>query len=570
MTISIIEKLNNSQHQLTTQGAPFELVSIEIKGHKYLSYKNSPDTVRELIDKGREFSEQPFLTYMGATTSYCEFFKRVDSLAWQLQKEYQLKSGDRIAIAMRNRPEWVESYAAIMQIGAVVVPLNSWGSRDELAHGLLDSQAKVLICDVERQEKISKLDALGDLYQIVVDPQKYQQKKDGSSIYEKLIRTSIGKKPELVEDLNGDSPAQIMYTSGTTGKAKGAFSSQRSICQAIVNMEFHAMCSAMAEPDAFAPLIDSGLTPSSLLSVPLFHVSGCYAAFLLNVRAGRRLVMTYKWDPEEALKLIESEKITSFSAAPAMVIELLRHPKLTDYDISSLFALGGGGGACPPAFKAAIEEAMGGAYVGTGYGMTESNATGSSCVGSAYSKKPQSAGKLSPIVEFKTVNENGDPLKRGEAGEIWLKSITNIKEYWNRPDETANCFRDGWMATGDIGYIDEDDFVFIVGRKKDVIIRAGENIYPAEIEALVSKLPGIMESAVIGVPDQVLGEVAVLVARVSGPSEEIASDINSCIKGKLAGFKVPEKIIFRSKAFPKNATGKILKDALREELTKFI
>jgi acyl-CoA synthetase (AMP-forming)/AMP-acid ligase II len=318
----------------------------------------------------------------------------------------------------------------------------------------------------------------------------------------------------------------------------------------------------MANPKAIEKMFAGGFAPCTLLSVPLFHVSGCYAAFLLNLRGGRKTVMMYKWSPEEALELISKERVTIFSAVPSMVMDLLRHPDFDSSDTSSLFSLGGGGAACPPAFKEIISNTLSTSYVGTGYGMTESNAICASCTGDAFMYKPDSAGTLSPLVEWQTRDEQGQPLPAGASGEIWLKSVCNIKQYWNKPDANNINFDGDWMATGDIGYLDEENFVYLVGRAKDLIIRGGENIYPAEIEACLSLHPGISEAAIIAVPDERLGEVPGAVIKPRNGAEICHDDIKTYLSNKLAAYKIPQNIWISNQDLPRNASGKILKSEL--------
>lgn len=558
----IVKALHDAHQQLISPGSPYEIVEREFGDQRFRCFAGAPESLRELLDAGRQHGEQPFTHYLGDELSYREFFQRVDALGYQLIHQLDISAEDRIAIAMRNRPEWLEAYAAAVSLAAVVVPLNSWGTAEELAYGLEDSQARLVICDPQRAALIKPT---ANLRVLVVDEHRPDHPKQGESEYEQLLGAALGQAMPDTGPVDPEAPIQIMYTSGTTGKPKGAVSSHRNICQALMAFEYHAYCSVMANPEAMNHMMNSGVAPCTLLSVPLFHVSGCYAAFLLTLRGGRRLVLSYKWDAEAVLQLIEQQKVTIFSAVPAMVIDLLQHPKFEDYDTSSLFSIGGGGGACPPLFKQAIDQRYSQSYIGTGYGMTESNAICSNCTGAAFNYKPTATGTLCPIVDFKTCDEQGNELPTNATGEIWLRSPTNIREYWHKPEASAELYRDGWMATGDTGYVDEEGFVFLVGRSKDVIIRGGENIYPAELEQLLSLHPKIKESAVFALPDPVLGEVPALVAELTPGSQIDQAEVASYIGQHLAAFKIPQQCWFVDQPLPRNATGKIMKKQLQEK-----
>jgi long-chain acyl-CoA synthetase len=354
----------------------------------------------------------------------------------------------------------------------------------------------------------------------------------------------------------------IMYTSGTTGTPKGALSTQRAICQAIMNFDCAAMASAMVNPEAIGAMMKKGFAPAQMLAVPLFHVSGCHAVFLTALRAGRRIVMLYKWDVARALQLIESERVTVLSAAPGMLTELLESPLFAQTDTSSLFGLGGGGAATAPRTARLLMERVPDAYPGTGWGMTETNAIGSSFTGTPFREKPASAGFLHPVVELDIRDEEGHSVATGSAGRLWIRTPTLVSGYWNRPEVNAAEFRDGWFDSGDIGYLDAEGYLFLSDRAKDMVIRGGENIYPAEIEAVLMECPGIAEVAVFGIPDETLGEQ--LAAAVHASDRHIdAAAIRDFAAERLAHFKVPQVVWLHETPLPRNAAGKILKQELK-------
>jgi acyl-CoA synthetase (AMP-forming)/AMP-acid ligase II len=331
-------------------------------------------------------------------------------------------------------------------------------------------------------------------------------------------------------------------------------------------MECAQIASAMCNGEKFAAMFERGHSPTSLLGIPLFHNSGCHSQFLLSLRGGRRIVMMYKWDPERALDLIEQEHITSVAAAPAMLIALLEHPEFDRRDTSSLFAFGAGGAATPPLLRRLMSEKLPGHFFGTGWGMTETNAQGVSIAGDLVYEKTGSSGLAHPIVDIEVRDAAGSVLPAGETGEFWLRTPTLIREYWNRPEANASDFTDGWYRTGDIGYVDEDGYVYLADRAKDMIIRGGENIYPVEIEHAFLELDAVAEVAVVGVPDERMGENVAAIIRLHDGASMSEEELIAYARGKLAGYKVPCFVLLREEPFPRNSTQKVLKQPLREEI----
>ncbi|GAB3276440.1 class I adenylate-forming enzyme family protein [Parahaliea aestuarii] len=555
---ALVSAMDTARQQLTGPGAPWELEQRTINGVELRCYKQAPGTLRDAIDSGRTHGDRICVSYEDERYTFDAFFEAADRLANHLVSNCGVHRGDRVAIAMRNYPEWMMTFVAAVSIGAIVVPLNSWGKTEELCYGIQDSGSRIVVCDSQRLELIR--DALPELdcKAILV--------RGGDAGDERVEPWSVSqqqaaKHPE-VEISPGDL-AIIMYTSGTTGKPKGAASTHFAVAQALYNFEFHAAQSAMANMPTIEKMLGSGFDSATLLAVPLFHVSGCYAIFLGNLRGGRKTCIMYKWDPARALEIIESERITVFTGVPTMTMALLEHPNFASTDTSSLFALGAGGTACPPHLTDLIYSKLPDAYPGTGYGMTETNATGSSCTGAAFRLRPNAAGNLSPIVEVRTVNENGEALPAGETGELYLRSPTNVQRYWNLPEASAATFIDGWVATGDIGHVDDLGFLYVVDRVKDMVIRGGENIYPVEVEGVLLTHPAVHEATVFGVPHQRWGEE--LMASVY-LGEDVASEeeLRTFLGEHLAAFKVPARILISSGELPKNATGKVLKKAIRD------
>lgn len=552
------QALVNSEAQLTSPEQAWEIEKQTIDGVEYKCYKNAPKTLAELFAPAREHGDKTFLVYQDEEISFTEFFEKADAIANQLISE-GIGKGQQVAIAMRNYPEWMMAYTGIALSGAVVVPLNSWWQGEELAYALQDSKAIKVFCDQQRYDSIAdKIDDLG-VSAVIARPES-----ETSLSFGKYAAHQLGSAaPEI--DVDTEDTAMIMYTSGTTGKPKGAESSHRSICQAIFNFEFAASSAAMADLDTIMKMLEKGFEPTSLLAVPLFHVSGCHSVFLLSVRAGRRVIMMYKWDVEQALKYIQDYRATMVSAVPAQAKEMLESPLFEQYDTSSLFGLGGGGSAQPAGMSDLIYKKLPDGFPGTGYGMTETNAVCCSMSGAAYKYKPASTGTPAPIVEIRICDENGEELNQGEHGEIWIKTPTAIKGYWNKPEANQESFVNGWYRTGDVGYLDEEEFLYITDRIKDMVIRGGENIYSAEIETCISKLEEVAEVAAFGIPHDTLGEELAVTIRVKTGFSLEEQAVKSHCSANLAGFKVPGHVFFRSEEFPINATRKILKKPLKEE-----
>ena len=568
MSTDIVSKLAESREQLIQPGAPFELYEETHNGIVYKLYKNAPATVRESLAVGRNHGEASFVQYQDESWNFNQFFQGVDAIAYQLIHKYKINKGDRVAIAMRNYPEWMMAYTAAISLGAVAVPINSWGQRDDLLYALEDCNASIVFCDQQRYDFIADDLAGIQVRAVVVRPTAAINSAQAES-YQDFIGdlASASQTPldEFAFDISPDDEAMILYTSGTTGRPKGAISNHRNIAQVLMNFEYHATQSAMTNGEAIEKMMTSGFPSKSLLAVPLFHVSGLYAQFLLSLRGGRSILMMYKWDPLQAIKLIESERVTTLSAAPSMVLDLLDHPEFDSADTSSLMVASGGGAASPPRMANLIKEKIVAPYPGSGYGMTETNASCCSGTGASFWYKPRSSGTLSPAMEFKTIDENGNDLPKGERGEICLRSIGVVAGYLNKPEATAESFVDGWFLTGDIGYIDDEGFVFIVDRAKDIIIRGGENISAAEVEGCYLEHPAIREAGAFAVPHDTLGEELGLAVYFKDGQSADAAELKAFAAEKMAHFKVPAHYWIREEPLPRNAANKVLKKQLKEE-----
>ena len=543
--------------ELTGPGGQYELEETTIRGVPTRTFKNIPPSMRQLFDVCRTRGDRSFLVYEDEDWSFADVMSSHDALGDVLVHRYGVQPGDRVAIAMRNYPEWIIAFAAITSVGAIAVSMNAWWKRDELAYGLEDSGASVLIGDRERIEIAAPSLAQPGLQGLAVRAEG--PLPEGVERWEDVV-TPGAPLPEV--EIHPDDDATILYTSGTTGFPKGAVSSHRAVLSALACFGLRASVHTARYPK------DSEghpYPPCFILCVPLFHVTGCIAVTLTSFASGARIVMMHKWNPERALELVERERITNFVGVPTMSWDLLESPAFGKYDTSSLLSVGGGGAPAPPTLVERVDKSFGRARPGIGYGMTETNAYGPQNAGDDYIERPTSAGRAVPPMELRVTDEEGNPLPPGGVGEIWFRGPNLIRGYWNKPEATAETLKPGrWLATGDIGRL-EDGWLYINSRARDMILRAAENIYPAEIEHRLDAHPSVAESAVVGVDHETLGqEVKAFV--VLAPGFEIDLDELARFTGEgLAAIKVPAHWEIHPEPLPRNAAGKILKTVLTGE-----
>ncbi len=540
---------------LTGPGAPFEIVERLVDGHPIKQFAELPKSMREAFALARLHGDKPFLVYEDETWSFSRLMARVDEIADALVHHHSIRPGDRVAIAMRNYPEWIVSFAAILSVGGIAVCMNAWWKADELAYGLDDSGAKLLIADIERIEIAKPRIASGGLRAVVV--RHDGPLPTGVERLQDILRAGAAM-PEV--DVHSHQDATILYTSGTTGFPKGAVSTHHAMLSALRAFACRAIAGAMTQP----PKEPSPYPPCFILVVPLFHVTGLVPVMLSSFLNGFKLVMMYKWSPERALELIERERVTQFVGVPTMAFDLLESKDFPLRDTSSLASVGGGGAPAPPELVARIDKSFSRARPGLGYGMTETNAYGPQNSGDDYLCKPRSAGRSVPVLEVRAFDEQMNPLPPGEVGELCFRGPNLIRGYWNKPEATAQTIVHGWLKSGDLGRVDEEGFVFVEDRAKDMVLRAGENVFCAEVEAIIYEFPGVHEAAVFGVPHERLGEeVACSVLPKQGRTIDVAA-LQAFVEARLASFKVPTIVEVVREPLPRNAAGKILKRELRD------
>lgn len=559
---SEILRFNEAVATLTSQGQAFEVNTVELRGISYRNFAALPANLGEYFTVMLQHAQKDFAVYLKERYTYTEGYQHSCEFGAALLERYRLSKGDRVAILSRNNPQWMMAFIGTTAVGGVAVPMNAWWTTEELDYGFADSGARIVVADRARVKRLLPVAKKYGLQIIAID--------DCSDLgveqtpFAELLRDHHGASMPAVE-VALDDYATIMYTSGSTGHPKGSLSSHRGVLSALYSW----MCMGVATKIAATQEVrEQGLSPAALVTIPLFHCTGSHSAFMLSLVVGRKMVIMHKWDAEEALRLIEAEKITWFNGVPTMSAELQAAAETTDRDISSLTEIMAGGAARPPDQVKKISGTFKKSVPGIGYGLTETNALGTVNAGAFYIARPDSAGRAVPAVtEFRIVGEDGAELPAGERGELCIKSPANILGYWNKPEATAEAFVDGWFHTGDVAYLDEDGFLYIVDRIKDIIIRGGENISCLEVEAAIYAHPGVNEAVVFGLPDDRLGEIVGAAVVMREGIEMNAETLRDYLTERLAGFKIPAHIWFRTEQLPRIASGKIFKRQIKADYT---
>ena len=521
----------------------FEIEQVTIRGNRIKVFKNAPPSVRALWQLAAIHGGATYLVYEDRRYTYAQAQEISNAFAAHLVS-LGVGKGDRVAIAMRNLPEFPLAFWAAASIGAVVVPLNAWWTGPELAYGLSDSGARVLVADDERLARVKE-----HLGETAVE-----------HVFTNVEGFPTASLPDV--DIDPEDDATILYTSGTTGRPKGAVGTNRNFTAHVMNAMYGALEGAAAD----ASTASAGPPPqaATVLTFPLFHVGGLQSTLAPLTMAGGKIVLIFKWDTQKVLDLIHDEGITIMAGVPTTMFELLDEAKRQGRDLGAVSSLASGATLVPPELVKRIDQ-QAHASPGNGYGLTETSGAAVSNGGANYVARPDSVGKpASPVMSVKIVDDNNNEVPTGETGEICIQGPTVFKGYFNLPDATAAAIVDGWFHTGDVGRLDEDGYLYVVDRIKDVIIRGGENIYAAEIEGVLYEHPDVQEAAIVGLPDEKYGEIVGAFVRLHDGATATADDLREWVAGRLAAFKVPAVVELRDDELPRNATGKILKRELRE------
>ncbi|MBL8774156.1 MAG: acyl--CoA ligase [Phenylobacterium sp.] len=558
--------------RLTAPGAPFEIEERVIRGVPTRTWKNAPPTLRDVFLNGQRFKDREFLVYEDDRATYDSFGRATIALAHRLIAD-GVKKGDRVAVIMRNLPEWPVCFWAGVLAGAIVTPLNAWWTGPELEYGLADSGTKIAFVDDERLDRIADvLPGLSGLEKVYVTRHAGAPATPRTERLEDVIGpvNDWGRLPErAVPDvpLDPEDDATILYTSGTTGRPKGALGTHRNMTS---NLGASGVAAARNFLRAGEPLpeMDATRLPQrvTLLVVPMFHATGLSATLGPTMSAGGKIVLMRRWDAEPAMRLIQDEKVSSTGGVPTIAWQLIEHPARANYDLSTLLTVSYGGAPSAPELVRRIAEVFPGSQPGNGWGMTETTATFTSHLGQDYLNRPDSAGPAAPVGEMQ-IRDPADGktvLPAGSVGELWVKGPQVVKGYWNKPEATAETFQEGWLRTGDLARIDEEGFLFIIDRAKDMLIRGGENIYCVEVENVLYDHPDVMDAALVGIPHKTLGEEPGAVVHLKPGGAATEAELRDFVRARLAAFKVPVKVAFWPETLPRNANGKIMKSELKK------
>jgi long-chain acyl-CoA synthetase len=548
--------------QLTGPGAPFEVVTETVADRPMRNWKNRERSLREKVANWGLRGDQDCMIHGARRIRYGEFARLCFGAAGRLSDAHGLRKGDRVAVLSYNSPDWLIALFGAVSAGGIGVGLNGWWATEEIEYGLNDSGSRFLVVDERLWPRVAplagRLESLEKIFFVGAQP------PPGTLPIADLLVPSDTVPTVPIDE---DDPFVILYTSGTTGRSKGCITTHRGTIAQVTGIVFSSVVGALT--GGASPVPQTGGQPASLLTSPLFHVGGLHSGVCTALTAGAKLVFSEgRFDPEQVMRLIQDEKISLWGAIPTMLHRVVHHPKVREYDLSSLRSISFGGAPTPPeTIEKAREVLPIEPSFANAYGLTETHGVATVNGGKDLLGRKTSVGRPIPVLELEVVDEDGKPVPDGERGELRFRGATVTPGYWNRLDATAQTVRDGWLYTGDVGYRDADGFFYVVDRAKDMIIRGGENVYCVEIENCLADHPEIDEAAIVGVPDPELGErVKAVVRRVAG-SQLSPEAVRAHVAAHMASFKVPEFVEFCDDPLPRNPAGKILKNLLRGATT---
>lgn len=580
MPTPLMQHYLSTWEEMAADGGQFEMTEINVRGVPMRVFKNAPPTMRAFWELTAGYADRDYVVYEDERYTYAEVAATVRSLAHYLRETHGVSNGDRVAISMRNFPEWVMTYWATVSIGAAVVGMNAWWTSEEMKFGMSDAQPKVAVVDDERLERLLPVldDVRAEAPVHVISVRSDRDLPADCSRWNDVVDASSAPADLPPADIDPDDDACIFYTSGTTGFPKGAQLTHRGSVHNVMNLVFMSLTAATAEAKAKAAgdiegkemgnLTSTASQPVYMAPTPLFHVTANNCLLQPCTLVGGKIVLTYKWDPGRALELIEREGVTTFSGVPTMSRELIAHPDWEKRDTSTIQGMGGGGAAVQPDLVDKIDKSLSKGAPSTGYGLTETHGIVTANAARFFVEKPASCGRAVPVCDVKLVDDEGNDIAiTPEArGQLCVRGPIVVKGYINRPDATADAIRDGWFNTGDIAMVDDDGFIYIVDRAKDMVLRGGENVYSAEVEAAIYQNESVAEAAVFGVPDDRLGEEVGVAIYLHPGSSLTAEELQEFLGASIAKHKVPRYIWILDEQLPRNASGKFLKRDLKERL----
>jgi acyl-CoA synthetase (AMP-forming)/AMP-acid ligase II len=546
---------------LTAPGAPYEMVPYTRDGVTRREWLHAPRSLRAVLEASLAHGDRPFLVLDDEVWSYADHHRAVAALADHLAREVGVGAGDRVGIAMRNLPEWSVALFAVTALGAVAVPFNAWWGAAEMAAMLAETAPVAMVVDAERAARLAAATP--------TPPPTLVARPDGPpplgiDLGAILAASTAVELPPA--DVGPDDVATLFTTSGTTGRAKAAIGTHRNVCTNLLSRSWYRDLRSVAAGGPFPP--PPALPATTLLTIPLFHVTGCHSYLVPTLASGGTLVLMHRWDPAVALDLVERHRITSLGGVPTVVVQLLDAYDPARHDVSSLASLAMGGAPVPPSLIGRIERLLPGRVVGNGYGMTETSAVAVYAWAEDCVEHPDSIGRPPPVVDVRVVGDDGHDVAPGTPGELWLRGPNIVLGYWGRPDDTREAFvADGWLRTGDVVTSDPEGRVRIVDRRKDLVVRAGENVAPAEVEAALHAHPDVVDAGVVGMPDDVLGERVAAVVQVRAGATVTPDALRGHVADRLARFKVPAEVLVVDGPLPRNPQGKLLRPELRAMLT---